>query len=293
MRCLALLPLALLAACAAAPPVPETPFTPRGWAAACAEDAGWDDPGPPMRLRGNSWWVGTCGIGAILITGSDGHVLIDSGTEAGAEVVLANLAALGIAPAEIKLLLLSHEHHDHGGGLARLQAATGARLLLSPAAAQVMASGRAGADDPQVGLNPGFAPVEADGVLRDGEAITLGNLVITPLATPGHTPGGMSYQWRACEGGDCRNIVYADSLTAISNDEYRFADHPAYVATFRAGLALLETAPCDMLFTPHPAASDIHPRAAAGLVADSGACRRYAALRAAQLDARLAREEQE
>ena len=97
-----------------------------------------------MRIHGNTYLVGTCGISAILVTGSDGHVLIDGGTEKGAEVIAANIRELGFKLKDIKFLLISHEHFDHVGGIARLQKLTGATLVASAPAAKVMNSGLPG-----------------------------------------------------------------------------------------------------------------------------------------------------
>lgn len=265
-------------------------FTPQQWASVCQPNAGWDDAGPPFRIHGNSWHVGTCGIAAILIAGSDGHVLIDSGTEAGAEVVMANIRRLGFRLEDVSLLLMSHEHHDHTGGMAALKAATGARLIASPPAAPVMASGTAAPDDPQFDMIPGFAPVAVDQVLGPDGRVEFGGLSMQAITTPGHTPGALSWQWRSCAGKDCRMLVFADSLSAISSDTYRFSDHPAYVAAFREGLARLATVKCDMLLTPHPSASGLHARAAAGLPKDGAACANYAESKLAQLETRLAEE---
>ena len=70
---------------------PKAPIETAGpaWARACGDSTDWDKPAPPVRIHANSYLVGTCGISAILVTGSDGHVLIDGGTEKGAEVIAA------------------------------------------------------------------------------------------------------------------------------------------------------------------------------------------------------------
>lgn len=288
-----LAPALLLTGCAAAePPLSDSRPAPSAqqWAAACPVDAGWDHAGPPFRIHGNSWYVGTCGIAAVLIAGTDGHVLIDSGTVAGAQIVASNIRSLGFRLKDVEVLLMSHEHHDHTGGMAALKALTGAKLIASPAAAPVMESGTASTDDPQFGMNPGFPAVEVDRVLGPDEHITLGSINLQAIATPGHTLGALSWQWQSCDGEDCRTIVYADSLSAISNDSYRFSDHPAYLQAFRNGLAKLASAECDMLLTPHPSASDLHRRAAAGLKPDRTGCVSYAAAKLAQLDNRLAKE---
>ena len=105
------------------------------WARQCTGWDDWDKPGPPFRLFGNAYYVGTCGISAILIAGSEGHILIDGGTAAGASVIAANIDKLGFRLSDIQLLLHSHEHFDHVGGLAELQKASGAKVMASALAA--------------------------------------------------------------------------------------------------------------------------------------------------------------
>lgn len=261
------------------------------WVGACADWDEWEKPGPPFRIHGNSWYVGTCGIAAILIAGDAGHVLIDGGTAAGADLIAANIDALGFRIEDVKVLLQSHEHFDHVGGMAELQRRSGASLIASPAAAAVMASGEASDDDPQFGMHDPFPAARVDEVLGDSLAVRLGSLELRAISTPGHTPGALSWHWESCDADGCAAIVYADSLSPISSDNYRFSDHPQYVAAFRAGLERLANLDCAILLTPHPSASDMRGRLAsdAGLV-DAAACRDYATSVAERLDARLAEE---
>ena len=102
--------------------------------------------------------------------------------------------------------------------------------------------------------------------------------MLTATATPGHTPGAITWHWGSCQGGVCRQIVYADSLTPVSAKTYRFSDHPAYVSRLpcehRQGRRKLD---CDILLTPHPSASDMVPAARARAAArEPNACRDYA-----------------
>ncbi len=261
------------------------------FARSCKEFDEWDKPAPPVRIHGNAYLVGTCGISAILITGSDGHVLIDAGTEPGAEIVADNIRSLGFRLEDIKILLHSHEHIDHVGGTARLQQLTKAQLVASPAAAAVFASGAAGPGDPQAGMHPPFRAATVSRIVKDGETVRLGNLLLTAIATPGHTPGALSWQWGSCDGGVCRSLVYADSLSPISRDDYRFSDHAAYLAGFRAGLQRLAKVDCDILLTPHPSASDmINRMAGKALLMNPKGCADYSAAIARRLDERLAKE---
>lgn len=248
------------------------------WVRSCGTSTGWDEPAPPVRIHGNSYLVGTCGIAALLITGRDGHILIDSGTEKGADLVARNIRQLGFKLADVKYLLHSHEHIDHVGGMARLQQLTGAQLIASPPAAKVFATGTNGGGDPQAGMHKPFRAARVDRVVEDGGTVRLGDLQLTAIATPGHTPGALSWTWGSCDGGVCRRLVYADSLSAISSDTYRFSDHPAYVAAFRAGLSKLAATECDILLTPHPAASNLPARMGGSApLANLQACRNYAA----------------
>lgn len=278
-------------ACApqATPPIAAAAPPPGEWVAQCADADDWDKAGPPFRVHGNTYYVGTCGIAALLIAGDEGHVLIDGGTEAGGPLIADNIERLGFKLSDVRILLHSHEHLDHAGGLAELQRLTGARLLASPEAAPVLASGRLSAEDPQAGLES-FPPARVDGEVLSGEPVRLGSLALNPVATPGHTPGALSWQWTSCEGQRCAAIVYADSLSAISNETYRFSDRPAYVEAYRQGLRQLAALDCDILLTPHPMASEMRKRLAAGSLAAEPRCGAYAASIGARLDTRLAEE---
>ena len=259
-------------------------------AAACQGRDGWDEPAPPSEIFANTYYVGTCGISAILIAGTDGSILIDSGTDRGATEVAQSIRDLRFRLSSVRILLHSHEHGDHVGGMARLKRLTGAQLYASPPAARAFATGNATADDPQAGLNKPFPNVQVDSIIGDGEVARLGNLWLTAVATPGHTPGAMSWHWVSCDGGVCRSIVYADSLSPVSRDDYRFSDHPAYLASYRRSIARIAALDCDILITPHPAASRMFQRFAAKSMEDPNACRDYAARLTKQLDERLEKE---
>ena len=278
------------------PPQVERPVAPleiagKAFDAACEDFDNWDKPAPPVRIHANTYLVGTCGIASILVTGSQGHVLIDSGTDAGAGVVAENIRSLGFRLRDVKYLLHSHEHIDHVGGIARLQRLTGAQLVASPAAAGVFRTGTFGEGDPQAGMHPPFPVARVDQIVTDGQTVRLGELMFTAIATPGHTPGALSWHWGACDGGVCRRMVYLDSLNPISRDGYRFGDHPAYVAAFRSGIAKVAAVECDILLTPHPSSSQMIDRMAGRApLHNRNACRDYAASAGKRLDDRLATE---
>lgn len=285
----ALIPLAGSQTANIAPPQPASIHP---WVAACTDWDDWDKAAPPFKVYGNTWFVGTCGISALLVTGPKGHVLIDSGTEQGAEVVLANIARLGFKPRDIKVLLSSHEHFDHVGGMARLQQATGAKVLASPVASSVLRTGKDTAEDPQSGMHKPMRPVAKVGLLRDGQPVRVGPLAITPIFTPGHTPGATSWRWQSCEGKDCKTVVYADSLSPVSRDDYRFNDHPAYLTAFKRSADRIEAIGCDILLAPHPSASPMRGQLQGGSLASPGSrpCEFHARSVRANLKVRLIKE---
>ena len=283
----------LLAACASAPPHAAK----AAGAGACPADPNWDEPTAPRHIFGNTWYVGTCAISAILITSDAGHILIDGATDTAAPNIEANIRALGFDPGQVRYILNSHEHIDHAGGIARLARDTGARVVAREPAATALERGKADRGDPQFLSVPGFPPVANVQRIDDGGTLRLGALALTAHATPGHTAGATSWTWRSCdEAGQCRDIAYADSLTPFSDKVYRFSDdaaHPGALAAYRRSIETVAALPCDILLTPHPGASDLlertGPHPAKPLV-DAGACRAYAATGAAKLDARLEQE---
>jgi metallo-beta-lactamase class B len=260
--------------------------------AACEGKDGWTDPSPPVRIFGNVYHVGTCGITALLIAGNEGHILVDGGPAEAAPLIAANIEALGFKLQDVDWIVASHEHYDHVGGVAELKRLTGARLAARAAQKGALEAGKLDWRDPQASLNQTFPAVTVDLVLRDGEHLILGNLNLTLHATPGHSPGSTSWSWRSCEGATCRNVVYADSVTAVSGDEYLFSRQRVYVDAFARSLGKIASLPCDLLLTPHPGASRLHERIAGEQpLAHPDACVDYATAAQAALEARLQREQ--
>lgn len=262
----------------------------------CKADAGWNDPATPRHVYGNIWYVGTCGVSALLITSDRGHVLVDATTAQAAPQIEANIAAVGFKVKDVRLMLATHAHNDHAGGFAALQRASGATVVARGLDAAAIERGRGDRTDPQFAVVDPFPPAKNVRRVVDGEVVTLGPLALTAHATPGHTPGSTTWTWDSCEGGRCLHFVYADSVTAISDDVYRYTDekaHPGIVAAFRRSLETLAALPCDVLLTPHPSASNMWarmgPQPTAPLV-DTNACRALAAQATERLDQRIAKE---
>ena len=265
-------------------------------ASPCDECVRWNETQAPFRIYGNTFYVGVRGLSAVLITSDKGHVLIDGGLPESTARIAASIEALGFRLQDVKLILNSHVHFDHAGGIAGLQRRTGARVAASKPSAAVLRRGRSGPDDPQYGTLPALTPIERVEEFEDGETLRVGDLAITAHLTPGHTPGGTSWTWTSCEEDRCKNVVYADSLMPVSAPGFQFSRHPETLQGLEKSFATLSALGCDILVSPHPDASDLWPRLARrqggdrGALVDSQACARYVEVARAALRGRLAKE---
>ena len=177
---------------------------------------------------------------------------------------------------------------------------TGATVMASPSSAAVLAKGGVDPADPQFGELLPIVKVAHVRTLREGETVHVGPLALTSHATPGHTPGGTSWTWITCEGSRCYNMVYADSVSAISADNFKFTHNSTYpnaLQDFAKSFAFLEATPCDILLTAHPEVSDLWDRLEkrkAGVtpdpMVDPGACKQLAGDARKQLAARNSKE---
>lgn len=253
----------------------------------------------PVRLHGNTYLVGFLGLNVALIRTSEGLILIDGALPQAVPAIEAHLQQLGFRLADVKYILSTEPHYDHAGGIAALARDTGATVVASPPASEVLARGRSGPDDPQAASLEPFPPVRRPRPIRDGESLRLGDVIVTARATPGHTLGSMSWTWRSCEADDCRDLVFASSLNPIGAKGYRFSDpgnralHDGFLTTF----AMLRALPCDILLTAHPDQPEVTERLArlrqqptSNPFVDQGACRAYADRAARLFDRRLERE---
>jgi len=299
---MSLLALAFAAGLLQAPPPPPKPVVvdPPFLCDACDE---WNQPQAPFKLHGHSYYVGTHGLSAVLIETNAGLILLDGGLPQSAPLIESNIRTLGFKVEDIKLIVNSHAHYDHAGGIARLQRDSGALVAASGPGALAITSGRPVPDDPQFGKDGkegAFPKVASVRAVRDKEELKVGDGAITAHLTPGHTPGSTTWTWKSCEGGTCLDMVYADSLTAVSIGDFRYTGdktHPDISETFLRTIASVESLPCDLMLSTHPGGSGLFERLARrekqplpDPMIDSQACRNYAANARVNLDARVKKE---
>lgn len=176
---------------------------------------GGDAKMPGYKIIGDTYSVGTANATAYLIKTTDGLILLDTTWERTTPWVVDNIKALGFNPADIKVILGSHSHGDHIGGMALIKTlAPNAKLYVMDADAPIIERGT-----PNRNGAPGFSvkPAKVDVVVKDGAKIALGETMVTAWKTAGHTPGATSYEWKQTEGGKTYNVVLVGSQQAAEN----------------------------------------------------------------------------
>jgi len=155
----------------------------------------------PARVFDNLYFVGGKVHSAWALTTSDGIILIDTIFPYNSEeLIVGGMRKLGLDPKNIKYVLISHAHADHIGGAEMLQSRYGAHVVM------------AAADWDLVAKYPNryktMAP-KRDIVATDGMKITLGETAVTIWATPGHTPGTLSYTFTVFDRGKPVHVAYS------------------------------------------------------------------------------------
>ncbi len=293
--------LALISLSLALPALPSRAFA--ADSAAAPASARWNVTQAPFKLFGNSYYVGTHGLSSVLIASDKGHVLIDGALPESAPKIAANIRALGFRVEDVKLILNSHVHFDHAGGIAELQKMSGAKVMASERAAPSLKSGHAAPEDPQFQTLGPIPPISDVSVFKDGETLHVGPLAITAHLTPGHTPGGTTWTWDSCEKERCLHMVYADSLSTASSPGFKFSNNttnPNILKDFESSFAKVSALPCDVLVSVHPELSNLWERLEARDVAhdpngliDGHACAKYVTSLRESMAKRVAEERAE
>jgi metallo-beta-lactamase class B len=245
----------LLAACGPRELEPDTPYE-------CERCEDWNKARTPFRVHGNTWYVGTDGLSSILIETDAGLILVDGGLPQSAQLIDANIRELGLDPLDIKAILVSHAHFDHAGGVAALQRMSRATVFTSEAGIETLSSGRLGEDDPQYVADSDAGSFPAIGKLisvRDGEFISVGSTNIRAVHTPGHTKGSVTWTWESCAMNTCYDVVYADSMTAVSAPGFSFGTSGTADAMIESA-GVIGDLDCDIVLSPHPFFFGMHDK---------------------------------
>ena len=212
-----------------------------GWLWKTTVDRSGPGPADPFRIAGNFYYVGADAVSAFLITGPEGHVVLDSGYPSTAPLIIASIKQLGFDIADVKVLLNSIPYREHAGGLAALQQASGAKLWASESSAGVISTGGDSADIPmplralvQVGLL-GYPPARVDHRFKDGDTIRLGPIAVTAHVTAGSTRGCTSWSFPVRDGertSECRERLplHGGARDGISRTRGRHRAQPPRAA---------------------------------------------------------------
>ncbi|MRG43482.1 subclass B3 metallo-beta-lactamase [Chitinophaga sp. SYP-B3965] len=180
----------------------------------------WTSDYTPFRIAGNLYYVGTYDLACYLITTPKGHILINTGAPGSVPMIRSHVETLGFKFADIKILLTTHAHIDHVGGMAEVKKLTGAKMMINEKDAEVLADG--GKSDYVLGSAFQFEPVKADRLLFDGDTLALGGMHVIMLHHPGHTKGASSFLFTV----DSYRVLIANMPSIL--DDTKLSGMPRY-----------------------------------------------------------------
>jgi metallo-beta-lactamase class B len=187
----------------------------------------WEEPTEPVKIAGPLYFVGTKGLASYLLVTSEGLVLFNTGMPSSGPMIVESIKKLGFKPEDIKLIINGHAHSDHAGAFAYFKELSKARVAIMREDAQAIEDG--GKDDFFYGWDwqvMGFPPCKVDRLLRDGDTIKMGDVVLTAHHTPGHTRGSTTWIATIIDNGKALTVVWPDG--GGFNPGYRVARNPSY-----------------------------------------------------------------
>lgn len=151
-------------------------------------DRPWEVEIAPFRVSPNVYYVGNNWVGGYLIRTDEGLILIDTTMHAQIYLLLESIRQLGFDPRDIKMILVTHGHYDHHGGVRPIAEYTGAKVFF-PKEDEYMLT-----EQPELQFTLGYAcgEFEIDEYYADNKPITLGHVTVHTVHTPGHTAGTTS-----------------------------------------------------------------------------------------------------
>jgi metallo-beta-lactamase class B len=214
----------------------------------------WNKPQAPFHVIGNIYYVGVAGVSAFLIVTPKGDILTDGGLPESVGAIEQHIQALGFKLGDVKILLNSHAHFDHSGGLAKLKEDTGAKFIASTADQPFLESGH-------ITFGPSSqidtAPVKVDRAVKEGDTVKLGGVTLSAHITPGHTKGCTTWTMNLSEGGVAHKVMFFCSITVAGNPLIGNAAYPEILSDYRSTFARLKKMDADVFLAPHGSQFDL------------------------------------
>jgi len=198
---------------------------------------------PPIKVFDNFYWLGTRQHSSWALQTSAGIIVIDTNFAwATRPEIVDGFTKLGLNPADIKYVIISHAHGDHDQGAAELQERYAAKVVMGTPDWEATLKRPATA--------PGGVPTRDVAVGPEGSKLTLGDTTIEIIATPGHTPGTLSYVFPVKNQGRTVMVAYSGgTLTgAFGTDGARWDE---YIASQRKIAKAAADAGASVLISNH------------------------------------------
>jgi len=218
----------------------------------------WTRDYKPFRICGNLYYVGTYDLACYLITTPRGHILINTGLPGSANAIRTHVQALGFKFSDIKILLATHTHFDHVGGMAAIRKITGAKMMIHEKDAPVLADG-GNSDYIMGGKGSMFQPVQADVLLHDKDTVKWGGMQIIVLHHPGHTKGACSFLFDIKDEQRTWRVLIANMPTILNETKLSGMDtYPDVAKDYAYTLNAMTKLQFDIWLASHASQFGLH-----------------------------------
>jgi metallo-beta-lactamase class B len=203
----------------------------------------------PEKVFDNFYFLGTKFHSSWALTTTSGTIVIDTLYNYASEPeIIDGMEKLGLDPAQIKYVLITHGHGDHDEGARMLQDRYGAHVALGAGDWDLIDKAKS---------MPGGKP-KKDMVIMDGQKIVLGDTTLTAVTTPGHTPGAYGLLFSVRDHGRPVSVAYASGTAFTAYDKFFF---DTFIASQRKMAAAAASAKATVLISNHSAFDDAWTKA--------------------------------